>query len=186
MRSKNGLKKNLRLWYMATADEKYRRWKIVIHNVAEDSQDKVNQHFTDKKYTKMISSVEPYPEQPGFHLHIYIQYKNRRYFSPLLKELKGLSSRIRCGTHIPSGGDVGRVELDRWRAGETWAQKVKYLTNPIKDKKVGVVCLNICKCVCSLSPGRPHARQAGCLSPDDDRLKNKISRPAGLPPDLQI
>jgi len=171
---------------MEMTESKFRRWKIVIHNVDEYCQGKVNQHFLGKKHTKVISSVEPYDDTPGYHLHIYIQYKNRRYFQPLLKELKDLSSKVRCTKHLPDEGDIGRVQLDQWKVGETWAQKVQYLTNPVKDKKIGIACLNICKCICNLNKGKPHAVQDGCLENDDPRLKNKISRPDTCPEDLEI
>jgi hypothetical protein len=154
-------------------NKKYRRWKSVIHNVRADAQVDIDRFWANQTFIKLRTAIEPYSQQDGNHLHIYVEFKNQKYFNSLLNLLKELSKDILDPQADPSLGDIGRVDLKPWSAGETWEQKDKYLTNPVKDKVVGKL-ETYALCTCDLgcmytSPFRPqglylepHPRSAAC------------------------
>jgi hypothetical protein len=115
---------------------KHRGYSITIHNVDQVKAQKLGKEYAQEgaEYTM---SVEPNPEGDGYHLHLFIQYRNQRYFKAVLKELEKLSRRI--GVPRPEGEtrDWGRVQLDVMRG--TMKQAKAYLLGQTKDKPTGEV-----------------------------------------------
>ena len=132
---------------------RHRKFKAVIHNIRQDSDTQIDKFFTQLKQPtiKVYTSIEPYTHQDGFHLHIYIEFKNQIWFHSLLKLLKDLSITVRSGVLPTLPGQAGRVDLKPWSPGQTWSNIQQYLVNPIKDKEIGKLTAHEqikCSCPC--------------------------------------
>jgi hypothetical protein len=108
----------------------------VIHNVdQEKTQDIVSKYVKEAK--EYVMSIEPYPQGDGYHLHLFIQYRNQRSFKSVLKELQNLSEKIISPRPDGETRAWGRVQLDIMRG--TFQDCVKYLQGETKDKPTGDV-----------------------------------------------
>jgi len=111
---------------------KYPRYSVVIQNVRPDCKQTVLHHVSGAKRSAV--AVEPYNHQPGYHIHIFIEFPNQRYKTALLKEYQDLSTKIVAPRPEGIEGDWGRVQVDQMRG--TFEQATQYLVNPTKDKAV--------------------------------------------------
>lgn len=115
---------------------KHRQFSIVFHNVQEEkSQAIVRQYCAKAK--EYVMSCEPYPEEAGFHLHLFIQFENQRSFFSVLKELENLKKKFLAPKPPGQQGDWGRVQLDPMRG--RFDQAHAYLQGQTKDKPLGEV-----------------------------------------------
>jgi len=76
--------------------------------------------------------MEPYPENEGHHVHVFVSYKSQRSFKSMLSSTKSLSEKIVALRPDGETRDWGRVQVDQMRG--TFEQATAYLTNPEKDK----------------------------------------------------
>lgn len=109
-----------------------RQFSIVFHNVKDDCKPAVERFFSDAQ--KRIVALEPYPEQHGYHIHVFVQYTNQRYFKSMLAACERFKSHIVSEKPPTETRDWGRVQVDVMRG--SFEQAHKYLTAPDKDKPV--------------------------------------------------
>lgn len=115
---------------------KHRQYSIVIHNVDDKkAHDIVSKYVEESK--EHVWSVEPNPQGVGYHVHLFIQYRNQRRFKSVLKELERLSKRMVAPRPEGETRDWGRVHVDVMRGN--FQQCVSYLRGQTKDKPVGEV-----------------------------------------------
>lgn len=110
-----------------------RGFSIVFHNVKNDSKSPVEAHFKNTKPAELLVALEPYPKGEGFHIHVYVSYKNPRFFDKTLSSCIELSKNIIQPRPEGEVRDWGRVEVDRMRG--TFKEATAYLTNPKKEKE---------------------------------------------------
>lgn len=110
-----------------------RAFSIVFHNVKEDAKPSVEKYFECSKPKEILVSLEPYPESPGYHIHVFVSYTNAHFFKTMLEKCKTFSSTI--VVEHPEGvqGDWGRVQVDKMRGN--FKQATAYLVNPQKEKE---------------------------------------------------
>lgn len=113
---------------------KFRSYSIVIHNVKDDSKLSVENHFQKTSPSKLLVAMEPYPEEEGFHVHVFVSYKSQRSFKSVLSATQSLSDKIVAPRPEGETRDWGRVQVDQMRG--TFSQATAYLTEPQKDKPV--------------------------------------------------
>jgi len=109
---------------------KYRSFSIVFHNVSEDCKSGVQNQFKDS--SKLLVALEPYPEQEGFHIHVFVTYPNARAHKAILKMCQQFSANIVVPCPEGETRSWGRVQVDQMRG--SFAQATAYLTVPKKDK----------------------------------------------------
>lgn len=111
-----------------------RQFCIVFHNIREDVKPQVASYFDSLGYTKFLQAVEPYPESDGFHLHVFVSFKNPRRFKGILKQLEQFSKNIVAPK--PEGIETawGRVQVDQMYG--SFEQATAYLKGETKDKPV--------------------------------------------------
>lgn len=113
---------------------RHRSLSVVVHNIHPGHKNEIEKelcsHFDVKD---VIISEEPYPDKPGHHLHLFVRFKAQVSKSVLIEF---------CETHCPrmTGknelGTLGHIKC-KFCYKENWDQAVaKYLTNPVKDKKI--------------------------------------------------
>lgn len=117
---------------------KYRKYSIVIHNVNKHSNDIVRQYASISK--EYIMSIEPYPQGDGYHLHLFIQYRNPRSFKSVLSELETFKTKIVVPRPAGEERDWGRVQIDVMKG--SFEQAKRYLQGATKDKPIGEVISN--------------------------------------------
>lgn len=115
---------------------KYRQYTITIHNVLKERQDKIERHVK-KQAKEMVMSIEPYPNEDGYHLHVFIQYANQRSFKSVLKEYEALATKIVAPVPEGETRSWGRVQVDVMRG--RFDQATAYLKGDTKDKPTGEV-----------------------------------------------
>lgn len=111
---------------------KCRSFSIVLHNVKDDSKSSVENHFQATSPLKLLVAMEPYSQDEGHHIHVFVSYKCPRSFKSMLTSTESFSKLI--VTEKPEGEtrSWGRVQVDQMRG--TFEQATAYLTNPQKDK----------------------------------------------------
>jgi hypothetical protein len=125
---------------------KHRQYSIVFHNVLQEkSQEVVKQYVAKSK--EYVMSCEPYPEDDGFHMHLFIQYPNQRSFFSVLRELETLKKKFVAPKPDGQDGDWGRVQLDPMRG--RFDQCNDYLQGLTKDKPTGEVMTGVQKKCCT-------------------------------------
>lgn len=114
--------------------KKYRQFCIVIHNVREDIKPQVESYFASLCYEKFLQAIEPYPTSDGFHLHVFVKFRNARRFTSILKLLQQFSKNIVAPK--PEGCETawGRVQVDQMYG--SFEQATAYLKGETKDKPV--------------------------------------------------
>lgn len=113
---------------------KFRSFSIVIHNVKDDSKSSVENHFRSTSPTQLLVALEPYPENEGHHIHVFVSYKSQRAFKSMLASTESLSKKIVSPKPEGETRSWGRVQVDQMRG--TFSQATAYLTEPKKDKPV--------------------------------------------------
>lgn len=115
---------------------KIRQFSIVLHNVLESSKASVESFCLTMNPTSHVVAYEPYPDQDGFHCHIFIKFQNSRAFKSVLRSFENLMKSPSIMAPKPEGEERswGRVQVDQMRG--TFEQATAYLTNPKKDKPV--------------------------------------------------
>lgn len=111
-----------------------RQFCIVFHNIKEDVKSQVASYFESLGYDKFLQAVEPYPESVGFHLHVFVSFKNPRRFKGFLRQLEAFSKNIVAPK--PEGIETawGRVQVDQMYG--SFEQATAYLKGETKDKPV--------------------------------------------------
>jgi hypothetical protein len=107
-----------------------RSFSIVFHNVKDDCKQSITNSFSDAK--KFVCALEPYPEQSGHHIHVFVEYPNQRFQKAMLKKCQAIVPSIIAPKPPAEERSWGRVQVDVMRG--TFAQATAYLTNPKKDK----------------------------------------------------
>lgn len=115
---------------------KIRQFSIVLHNVLESSKPSVESFCLTLNPTSHVIAYEPYPDQDGFHSHVFIKFQNPRAFKSVLNSFENLMTSPSILAPKPEGEERswGRVQVDQMRG--TFEQATAYLTNPKKDKPV--------------------------------------------------
>lgn len=133
-------------------DTRARGWKIVVHNVNEDSQPWFVKWAIARDPIRYNCSVEPNPEAngTGFHCHTNIQLKNAVAKSSIIHQLSVLQKKHTCAPRPPEETRTwGRVHADtldfRKNAKKVWADLDQYLTKPNKLKEVGTMIVGIAR-----------------------------------------
>lgn len=130
-----------------------RAFTIVFHNVKHGAKPCVNEWAQAQSPTQLLVALEPYPQGEGFHIHVFMSFKNPREFKVILKKAQDLSATIIEPRPEGEERDWGRVQVDRMRG--TFQEATAYLTNPEKDKicdtsvikfKKGVLKCDVCDC----------------------------------------
>jgi len=134
---------------------KNRNYSVVIHQAkAEDQEYWYNIVRTYNPVpSEFVVSVEPYNDKPGYHVHIFVIFKNCISWFKLLKMLQDRQIGHICNKHPqPPGKILGHIKLKQMVG--TMAQATAYLTQDLtqKDKvcgkpkvfKNGIKCTN-CK-----------------------------------------
>lgn len=115
---------------------KYRSYCIVIHNVQQDCQTKIENHYSSA--TKVVSSIEPYPEnETQFHAHVFVSFSNPRSFRSVLNSSIQFARTITTPKPTGEERDWGRVQCDQMRG--TFAEATSYLQGATKDKPIGKI-----------------------------------------------
>ncbi len=109
-----------------------RQFTIVFHNVKDDAKPQVEAYFDSIGYEKFLQAMEPYPQSDGYHIHVFVQFKNPRRFTAMLEQMKNLSKRIMAVKPEGCQTDWGRVQIDRMYG--TFDQATAYLKGETKDK----------------------------------------------------
>ncbi len=115
---------------------KFRQYSIVIHNVCPEKTQAIVEKYVENAQ-EFAMSVEPYPQGNGSHLHLFVQYKNRRSFKSVLKELELLKNKFIVPRPQDEVRDWGRVQLDVMKG--RFSQAEAYLQGETKDKPTGEV-----------------------------------------------
>lgn len=113
---------------------KIRQFSIVLHNVLETSKPSVEAYCLSMNPITHVIAYERYPDQDGFHCHIFIKFRNQRAFKSILKSFETFSKTILAPKPEGEERSWGRVQVDQMRG--TFEQATAYLTNPKKDKPV--------------------------------------------------
>lgn len=113
---------------------KLRQFSIVLHNVRPDTKPIVESFVATFDPVKSVVAYEPYPEQDGYHCHIFVKFKNSRGFKSTLSHFEIFSKSIIAPKPEGEERSWGRVQVDQMRG--TFEQATAYLTNPKKDKPV--------------------------------------------------
>lgn len=116
---------------------RFRGWVVVIHNVRPEIYDDVRKYVFQDPPKEFAMSVEPYPDKPGYHLHLYLEYTNQRRFNPILHKFEGLSKKIQ--TPRPKGEKRAHGRVDVKMMKGTFLQATAYLRGETKDKPTGEV-----------------------------------------------
>ncbi len=111
-----------------------RQFSIVLHNVLESSKPSAESFVQSLNPSSSVVAIEPYPDQDGFHLHIFIKFHNQRAFKSVLTMFELFSITIVAPKPEGEERSWGRVQVDQMRG--TFEQATSYLTNPKKDKPV--------------------------------------------------
>lgn len=109
-----------------------RSFCIVFHNVKDDSKPSIERFFNAFGPTQMLCAIEPYPEDEGFHVHVFVCFKNPRQFAVMLSKCEEFSTKVVAPRPEGEERDWGRVQVDRMRG--SFEQATEYLKNPKKDK----------------------------------------------------
>ena len=115
---------------------KHRQFSITIQNV---DQQKTQAKLLDlvKNYKEYSYSIEPYNHQEGFHLHLFVQYPNQRYYKAVLKEFEKWKVDILADRPQGETREWGRVHLEIQKG--TLDQCEAYLKGETKNKLLGEV-----------------------------------------------
>jgi hypothetical protein len=117
---------------------KHRQFAMTIQNVQEDKAYEWLRTYTTNPQVKEYSySVEPYNHQPGYHLHLFIQYVNRRHFSGLHKEINQQKKKILALRPEGEERDWGRLWVQPQKGKLDQCQA--YLQGATKSKALGEV-----------------------------------------------
>lgn len=111
---------------------KHYKYFITIHNVRDDCKPKVEAHIEAKPYVQRIVALEPYPDKPGHHIHVVVEYPNKRYYNAVLKDFQNLSKFIMAPRPEGEERDWGRVHIEVLHG--KWEDSIRYFTDPKKDK----------------------------------------------------
>jgi len=121
---------------MGRGDKRQRSFCFTLHNVKD-----YNTKHTLEKYVKPVSTryllgCEEYPEAPGeYHLHLFVTYRNARYFEPTIQEYQDFNLDNLVGPKPDDReGFYGRVEVSK-KYG-TYQECKRYLQGLTKDKPV--------------------------------------------------
>ena len=116
---------------------KIRQFCVVIHNVQKEKTQDIVKKYATEKAKEYVMSIEPYPQGDGFHLHLFVQYKNQRYFRAVLNEFEKLKKRFIAPKPEGETREWGRVQLEPMRG--RFDQCEDYLLGETKDKPLGDV-----------------------------------------------
>lgn len=107
-------------------------FSIVVHNVKPQAKEIFQQFVEDQNPLWSVLSLEPYPEQSGHHLHIFVKWKTQHRSVKWFTFHHNMKSKIILEKPQDNDGDWGRLQVDTLYGDK--AHCVKYLVNPDKDK----------------------------------------------------
>ncbi len=111
---------------------KSRQYSIVLHNVKSDSKGHIEAYVASLTPVQSLIAIEPYPEQDGYHVHIFLRFSSPRSFTSVLNKFKHFISDVVEPKPEGEERDWGRVQVDVMRG--SFKQATDYLTNPKKSK----------------------------------------------------
>lgn len=120
---------------MSTPNFASRKFSIVIHNVNEDIKPFVENFCKSQPCKTYVCSVEPYPSQDGFHLHLFFEFTQIKKSGVFFTWHRQNFKTIVCPKPPDKDGEWGRIQVDKMRG--SFAQATKYLIDPNKDKPLG-------------------------------------------------
>jgi len=107
-------------------------FSIVIHNVKPQAKEIFQQFVDDQKPLWSVLALEPYPDQSGHHLHIFVKWKTQHRSVKWFTFHHNMKSRLILEKPQDKEGDWGRIQVDTLYGDKDHC--VKYLVNPDKDK----------------------------------------------------
>jgi len=121
---------------MARGDKKQYSFSFTLHNVRDYSTKKILEDYVKPKASRYLLGCEEYPEQPGeYHLHLFVSFKNARYFAPVIQEYQDFNlDQLVDPKPDDREGMWGRVEVSK-KYG-TYQEAKVYLQGLTKDKPV--------------------------------------------------
>lgn len=111
---------------------KSRQFSIVLHNVKSDSKGQVDSYVSSLQPLQSVSALEPYNDQEGHHVHIFLRFSNPRSFKSVLNMFQNFSTSIVAPRPEGEERSWGRVQVDQMRG--SFDQATNYLTSPNKVK----------------------------------------------------
>lgn len=107
-------------------------FSIVIHNVLPQSKEILERFVADQKPSWSVVALEPYPDQSGHHLHVFVKWKTQH------RSVKWFTFHHNMRTHLiapepqDTEGQWGRIQVDTLYGNRE--DCLKYLVDPAKDK----------------------------------------------------
>lgn len=112
-----------------------RKFSIVIHNVYQSIKPFIEDFLITQNSKRYVVSVEPYPDQDGFHAHIFLEFRQVKKCGIFFSWHKKYFDKLVCPKPEGVEGSWGRIQVDAMRG--SFEDAVKYLTDPDKDKPLG-------------------------------------------------
>lgn len=111
-------------------------FSFTFHNVKNYDTKHVLEQYVRPRASRYLCGCEEYPESPGeYHLHLFITYRNARYFEPTIQEYQDFALDELVGEKPDDRvGFYGRVEVSK-KYG-TYQECKNYLQGLTKDKPV--------------------------------------------------
>lgn len=107
-------------------------FSIVVHNVKPQAKEVFQKFVEEQKPLWSVLSLEPYPDQSGHHLHVFVKWKTQHRSVKWFTFHHNVKSRIILDKPADIDGDWGRIQVDTLYGDKDHC--VKYLCNPDKDK----------------------------------------------------
>lgn len=110
-------------------------FSIVIHNVKPQAKQILETFVADQKPEWSVISLEPYPDQAGHHIHLFLKWKKQH------RSIKWFNFHSDMKCHLVTdkpddvSGEWGRIQVDSLKGDKETC--LKYLVNPSKDKPLG-------------------------------------------------
>jgi len=110
-------------------------FSIVIHNFKPQAKELVETFIKEQTPSWSVVSLEPYPDKPGHHIHIFLKWKTQRRSIKWFNFHNDMKSRLVEDKPADVEGEWGRIQVDSLKGDKESC--LKYLVNPDKDKPLG-------------------------------------------------
>lgn len=119
---------------MVRPRDRARDFSVVVHNIKTINKNEIEKQLhSDFKLKDSIVAIEPYPDSPGHHLHIFVRFTQQVSKSTLIDWCERHVSR-ETGTN--EFGTLGHVKVKKMYSHDWHPAVSKYLIDPYKDKVV--------------------------------------------------
>lgn len=114
---------------------KKRNFSLVFHNVSPASKPRLEEFVKTQGPTRYVCGCEAYPDQEGFHTHLFVSFKHGREFKSVVDKYQQWSLE-NIVVPKPEGETRawGRVEVDQMFG--TFEDAINYLQGNTKDKPI--------------------------------------------------